>query len=287
MAPIKMRIILPGGGVKGAFQLGFLSQVLGSGMYEVDAVYGCSIGAILAPMVSVGGLARLKAIFDGIRSVTDVVQRRTAFGMPYPDWKIVQGLSSFLQMGAYQRVKLVDTVFADLSADELVLARERCHVVAYDILNNQERWFTGGQLVDGVRCSSALWLAVPPIAFEGSLFSDGGATEVFPVTYILDHDLSQAFDGQYLFVDCDARTPYTNDAPTDGLTLMSCLQWGATTRLAEYELAKLVAQLGPSLKVVRPDANLLSGALDVDPGRMQATFNAGSAKGAEFLRAAL
>ena len=275
----RVRIILPGGGVKGAFQLGVLQELVGSGRFTVDAVYGCSIGAIMAPLVSVGNVAKMADIFDGIKALTDVVERRTWCGIPYPEWQVVQGLASFLQMGAYKQVKLVDTMFEAMTVDELASAKGKCHVVAYDVLNNAERWFSGEELVQGVRCSSALWLAVPPVRFKGSLYSDGGATEIFPVTYILDHELSEPFDGIYLFIDCDARTPFTNAEPTDGLTLMSYLQWGAATRLAEFELVRLQGVLGDKLTVIRPDANLLASALDIDPARMKATFAAGVAKG--------
>lgn len=281
----KVRIILPGGGVKGAFQLGALSVILGSGRFEVDAVYGCSVGAILAPLIAAGNVAKITEIFNGIKSIDDVVERRTLWGMiPYPDWPVVQGLATLVQLGAYKSIKLVDVAFQNITAAELLLAKQRCHVVAYDILSNTERWFTGAELKDGVKCSSALWLAVPPVSYGGTLYSDGGATEVFPVTYILNHDIQEPFDGVYIFVDCDARTPFTNAVPGDGLTLMSCLQWGAATRLAEYELAKLQTQLGASLYLVRPTANLLSSALDINPERMKATYDAGVAKGALFLQ---
>ena len=278
----RLRVILPGGGVKGAFQLGALTAILGTGRYTIDAVYGCSIGAILAPLVSVENVAKITTLFNGIRDVSDVLQRRTWLCglVEYPEWTVVQGLSSFLQLGAYQSVKLVDTMLQSLTQEELALAQSRCHVVAYDLLNNQERWFTGSELAVGVRCSSALWLAVPPISYGGTLYSDGGATEVFPVTYILEHELSgPAFDGVYVFIDCDARTPYTTPAPTDGLSLMSALQWAAASRLAEFELQRLKRELLSPLEIIRPASNLLNSALDIDPARMKATFDAGAAAG--------
>jgi len=279
----KLRIILPGGGVKGAFQLGVLQEILGSGWFEVDAVYGCSVGAILAPLVAAENVPKMTSIFDGIKTLDDVVERRTWCGIPYPDWTVVQGLASFLWMGAYASVKLVDVMLDALTPEERALAQARCHVVAYDVERNAERWFTGAELATGVRCSSALWLAVPPIAYDGSTYSDGGATAVFPVDYILEHGVREPFDGLTLFVDCDARTPYTNPAPADGLTLMSDLQWAAATRLAAFELARLQAELPVPAVIIRPDANLLTSAFDIDPARMKATFNAGVAKGKAFV----
>lgn len=65
---------------------------------------------------------------------------------------------------------------------------------------------------------------------------------------------------------------------------MSYLQWGAATRLAEFELDRLRVALGARLTVIRPDANILASALDIDPARMKATFEAGAVKGRAALR---
>ena len=280
--------MLPGGGVRGSFQVGALSAILGSGKYTIDAVYGCSVGAILAPLVAAENVDKLKTLFTSIQSLGDVVQRHTLLCglVACPDWPIALGLASFLWLGAYQSIKLVDAMFAVVEPAELAVAKARCHVVAYDVLRNVERWFTGDELVQGVRCSSALWLAVPPVSYSGTLFSDGGATAVFPVNYVIDHAVKAPFDGAYLFLDCDARLPFTAPAPTDGLTLMSDLQRAAATRLANFEYAQLQAALSCGtnpLILVRPDVNLLQSALDIDPTRMRASFDAGVAKGTAFL----
>ena len=78
---------------------------------------------------------------------------------------------------------------------------------------------------------------------------------------IIDHDLNTKFDGMYLFIDCDTRKPYINTVPTDGLTLMSYLHWGASLRLSELELAKLNDKLNDNLNnnlvIIRPEINIL------------------------------
>ena len=178
----------------------------------------------------------------------------------------------------YKSVKFVDTVYSQMNQAEIQIAQSRCHVVAFDILNNSERWFTGQELRDGIRCSSALWLATPPISYQNSLYSDGGVTEVFPLDYITQHDANTSFNGQYFFIDCDARVPYKNPVPTDGLTMMSQLQWAAASRLADIELAQFQERM-LNLTIVRPSQNILLSALDINPERMQQTFQAGYTKG--------
>lgn len=279
---IKLRVMLPGGGVKGCFQLGFLSEILSSNKFEIDSVYGCSIGAILAPFVANNNVNPLIETFNNIKDIGDVVEERKILGITISN-KILLGLFAFFKLGAYKSIKLVDKVYNLLTADQVKIAQERCHVVSYDILNNVETWFTGEDLRMGIKCSSALWLAVPPINYKNGLYSDGGVTEVFPVTYIIEHDLNTKFDGIYLFIDCDPRKPYTNTIPTDGLTLMSDLHWGASLRLSEFELSKLCENLTNNLIIVKPDNNILSNALDINQDRMKETFNQGVLKGTQFM----
>ena len=281
---IPLRVILPGGGVKGCFQIACLQEILASDKYTVDAVYGCSIGAILSPFVATQNLQPLVTMFRGIRSINDVVQRRTLFGRPLPSWKWLMGMLAFLKLGAYESIKICPELWNMLTPEMILEAQQKCHAVAYNITSDTETWFTGTNLETGITCSSALWLAVPPVSFEGSLYSDGGSVEVFPVDYILDHEMNTNFLGEYLFIDCDARKPYTNPNPTDGMTLMSYLQWGASLRLSAFELQKLQDNLQNKLTVIRPDVNFLTSALDIDPARMEQTFQAGTYKGNAFLQ---
>ena len=45
-------VVLCGGGIKGAFQAGFLYALLESGKYEIDNIYAVSVGALIAPLLA-------------------------------------------------------------------------------------------------------------------------------------------------------------------------------------------------------------------------------------------
>lgn len=283
--PIKLRVMLPGGGVKGAFQLGVLTEILASKMFTIDAVYGTSIGALMAPLIANEDIATLKNVFDNIHNIEDVVNCWSVLGMPVTSSYMV-ALFSLFCLGGYQSIKLADTLEHVLTPEQLKIAEDKCHVVAYDILLNKERWFSGSELLVGVRCSSALWLAVPPVPYDGTFFSDGGVTEIYPVDYIVQHhNTDPTFDGLYLFVDCDKRgvsKPATS-LPSNGLVLMNSLHTAATMSLAEFELNRLREMMGEKMFIIRPDENILNSALDIDQERMKQTYEAGRAKGKAFL----
>ena len=75
------------------------------------------MASLVAPLVAAGNVAKMAAIFDTIKGVSDVVNQRTLLcGMvPFPDWSIVNGLSAFFAMSAYQSVKLVNTMLQSLT----------------------------------------------------------------------------------------------------------------------------------------------------------------------------
>lgn len=283
--PIKLRVMLPGGGVKGAFQLGVLTELLESKMFTIDAVYGTSIGALMAPLIANEDVATLKRVFDDIHNIEDVVNCWTVLGMPVTSSYMV-ALFSLFNLGGYESIKLADTLESVLTSEQLRIAEEKCHVVAYDILHNQERWFSGSELLVGVRCSSALWLAVPPISYDGSFYSDGGVTEIYPVDYVLNHHNTEpTFDGLYLLVDCDKRgePKHNTTKPSNGLVLMNSLHTAASTRLAEFELNRVRDLMGEKMFIIRPDMNILLGSLDINQDRMKQTYEMGRVKGKEFL----
>jgi predicted acylesterase/phospholipase RssA len=283
----KLRIMLSGGGVRGIFQVGALAEILGSGRYVVDRVYGCSVGAIIAPFVASGTLDRAEAMLKDIHSILDIVERRRVPGgfAPLPDWGWVNALCAFFGMGLYRRITLVDRMKAAFSADEWEALKDRCFVVAYDVVRDQQTWFSGDELMPGIACSSALWLAVPPVEYAGGLFTDGGVVELFPVTHI-DAAEDDDFDGEYLFVDCDTRVAEGIAAPTDGLSLMGALAWAAASRLAAAELDRVAGEMaaaGRVFHVIRPDVNRFTSAFDIDAAKITQAYEDGRLKGAKFV----
>jgi hypothetical protein len=273
----KLRVLLPEGGAYGCFQVGCITEILKSGKYTIDRVYGCSIGAILAPFVATENVDLMLDLFKEIKSIDDVVVKR-----PYIP-NLLLPLFAFFNWGAYQGIKLVDTVFHSLSYREVKHAQTKCHVVAYDLVDCKPCWFTGEDLKEGIRCSSALWLAVPPVEFKNSVFSDGGVTGMFQDQYILNDLLNDDFDGEYIYIDCKARINKKTHVPTNALDLINNFHSMALSRISILELEQFKQKLGHPFTIIRPDADILLGSLDINPERMEATLQEGVRKGREFL----
>jgi len=275
MNKIPVRISLPGGGVKSAFQVGFLIELFKSDKYVIDAVYGTSSGAIMAPLVANEKWKDLYDMFINIKNIGDVFKRRRFI----PD--LLAPIFAFFKLGAFKKIILVDKVFDSLKQEEILTARNKCHVAAYDLLNNNQDYFTGENLKDGIVASCALWLAVPPITLNDKLYIDGGVTELFPADYIKQHDTN--YSGIYLLIDCASRKNVPAPKPKNAVDLLSNLQWASTIRLSELELSKLREYLKDRCIIIRPDVDILTSPLDIDKDRMLQTYEMGVQKAKEFL----
>ncbi len=272
-----IRISLPGGGVKSAFQLGFLIELFKSNKYKVESVYGTSSGAIMAPLVANEKWEDLYNIFMNINSINDIFDKRRFV----PD--ILAPFFAFFKLGAYKKINLVDKVFDLLTDVELSIAREKCHVAAFDLLNNKQDYFTGEKLKDGIIASSALWLAVSPIKLDDKLYIDGGVVELFPSDYIKESEIKSKYEGLYIFIDCANRKNAPVRKPKNALDLLNDLQWASTIRLSKIELSKLKDILKDRFIIIRPDEDILTSPLDINRKKMLQTFEMGVQKAKEFL----
>jgi predicted acylesterase/phospholipase RssA len=283
----KLRIMLSGGGVRGIFQVGVLTEILQSDKYIVDRVYGCSVGSLIAPFVAANQMSKITDMLMNINSIYDIVERRTLAGVNLPNWSILNAFYTFIGLGLYKRISLVDKVVSCFSKEEWDELKNKCFVVSYDILNDKQVWFSGDELQKGIECSSALCLAVPPIPYKDGLFTDGGIVELYPVTHIEDNpDSTEPFEGEYLFVDCDTRQPYKVETPTNGLSLMSDLTWGAACRLATVELQNVERQMKQNNQIfhtIKPEVNYFTNAFDIDQSKMTKSYEDGRLKGLQFL----
>jgi predicted patatin/cPLA2 family phospholipase len=279
----KIRIILPGGGVRGCFQLGVLHKFLESKKFMIDKVFGTSIGAILAPFVACESITTIKTYFDNITCITDVIQPHQIFGINMTS-KFMLGLFVFLKMGAYKSIKIIDFIKNSLSKQQMMIAQQKCHVVAYDILNHTNTWFSGESLFEGIRCSSALFVAIPPIKYNNTLYTDGGITEQYPLDYILEKHDTDPFDGLYYFIDCSTRKSLPTPKPSNIFVFIWQLLCTPSNRLCEFELDKMKKVFGNKLVIIRPETDILLNALDCDHDRMKQTFDNGYELASHFLQ---
>ena len=65
--PLRMGVVLAGGGAKGAYQIGCLRALQDAGLSPLDAISGASVGAIHGVMLAAGRLDEADAIWRRAR----------------------------------------------------------------------------------------------------------------------------------------------------------------------------------------------------------------------------
>lgn len=277
----RVRLILTGGGVKGAFQAGFISNLLHSNKYDIDAVYATSVGAILAPLVTSNKPDVIQHIIDSLSNINDIVEPWPWYYFP----NITRTLLVMFKKGRYKSIKIIDSIWKSLTKEEQELAASKCRIVAWDINNRRPRIFGDNgpeELYHGIKASCALWLLVPPYKYNYNCYCDGGAGEIFPLDYILDQDKN--YDGEYILIDCSARyiVPLYQ-TPKNALELMYELQWVSTELLAIKDISELKRRLGDRLDVVYPCESIFTHSLEVDKNKLKLSFLMGREKCCDYM----
>lgn len=160
----RVALALGSGGARGYAHLGVL-QVLEERGYEVVAVAGTSMGAL------VGGLYAAGRIDPYTEWVTGLTQ--------YDVWRL---LDMNLGGGGAIRAERIFTRVAEILDGALI---EDCAVpftaVATDLNNRREVWFQRGPVATAIRASVAIPSLVTPIVVDGRLLVDGGLMNPVPI----------------------------------------------------------------------------------------------------------
>lgn len=281
--PTKLWIILPGGGVRGVFQLGFIDGLLTKHTknIEIQRVYGTSVGAIMSPLIASCRTDLFRHVIQGIRGPDDVFE-------PW-GWleSAIKLIPLFARMGAYKKVKLVDTVLdtmrTSMSPDEVDSAFSKCQVVAWDVINKKETWFGGKDLPFGMRASSALPMAVPPVDDARGFFADGGIVELYPITKAMEDYKASGSpkDVRLLLINCAQEGPRRlASKPRDILSYVTELMSDSITALATRECQLFDAQ--NNIQHVCPAHDEFTSAVDIDPAKIARAYHAGTEAGQAY-----
>lgn len=166
-------IVLGGGGVFGATQVGMLRAMLESGI-KPALVVGTSVGAIngaaIAAEPSIAGVENLAGLWASLAEagmLTDNVLARAGTLARY---------RTHLYSPAPLR-KLLHSHLPDTFA-ELAIGFQ---CVAASIERAGAHWFSSGPLTEAVMASAAVPGLLPPVVIDGEHFLDGGLVHSIPV----------------------------------------------------------------------------------------------------------
>lgn len=157
-------VVLGSGGARGYAHIGALEVIEAHG-FDVVAISGCSMGALVGGMYAAGHL-------EAYRDWVLTLRQRDVFRL------VDLSLSS---MGAIRGDKLFATVgemVGDVAIEDLPIPYT---AVATDLLSQREVWFQDGPLADAIRASVAIPSLLAPVITDNQLLVDGALMNPVPI----------------------------------------------------------------------------------------------------------
>ncbi|NNC78358.1 MAG: serine protease [Woeseiaceae bacterium] len=157
-------LVLGSGGARGLTHIGVIRELEEQG-YEIAAIVGCSIGALVGGVYAAGRLDDLEDWFSGITKLN-----------------ILQLLDfSWGRRGLVKGDRIIDAmidVVGDSKIEELSVPYT---AIATDIGSGREVWLRSGQLFDAIRASISLPMFFTPFKYKGMQLIDGGVVNPVPI----------------------------------------------------------------------------------------------------------
>jgi NTE family protein len=177
-------LALGAGGAKGLAHIGAIEELEAQG-FEIVAIAGCSMGALIGGIRAAGKLAIYR---DWVCSLDkfDVL-------------KLVDWSFSFAGGGLIKGEKIIGAMLdlvGDVRIEDLPITFT---AVATDLEREREVWLTRGSLFDAVRASIAIPTLFRPHLINGRLLVDGALLNPVPVTPLIrepaDYVIAISIDG--------------------------------------------------------------------------------------------
>jgi NTE family protein len=274
-------LVLSGGGVKGAYQVGALRKWIHEDGNDYDIFCGTSVGALNSSYLSQFPRGETKAAWEALRGLwgrvneTNVKKRWFPFGL----------LSALWKSSAYDSEPLQRWVLSELDEAKIKASRKHLRVVACS-------WNTGATKVaterakdisQWVLASSSYPVLLRPIPLRGQLWTDGGLRVVTPLGEAIragakhvdvimcshpDHSAPFDPDGKAAI---PAFLQRAIDVCNDAVMVADLKTCGLKNQLAELKpkYAKV------TIRLLQPKVRLIEDSLDFAPEGIERMINLG------------
>ena len=161
----RVALVLGSGGARGYAHIGVIDELEARG-YEIAAISGCSMGALIGGIYAAG---KLQGYRDWVRRLDylDVLRLVDVTWSP---------------MGAMRGSKVMsklESLIGDTRIEDLPIPFT---TVATDLNRQREVWFQSGSLLDAIRASIAVPGVITPVHRGDQVLVDGGLLNPLPIT---------------------------------------------------------------------------------------------------------
>ena len=157
-------LVLGSGGARGYAHIGAIEVLLERG-YEIVAIAGCSMGALIGGIYATGRLQDYKDWVTGLGQFDVLKLLDISLSSP----GAIRGEKIF---------SIVNDLIGDVRIEDLSLSYT---AVATDLLAHKEIWFQEGPLHQAIRASVAIPSLLTPVLLGGRVLVDGGVLNPLPI----------------------------------------------------------------------------------------------------------
>ena len=165
----KISLALDSGSAKGMAHIGVIETLEKEG-YQITAVAGSSMGAIVAAYFCLGKLDILKSWLTGLNKKSTFKTLDFSFSGGFIGGKKL--------MQAFEE-HLGDAVFSDTKIP--------LYITATNLDTGKERIFSEGSIIHAIRASISVPGVMRPYLYEGNYYVDGAVTNPLPVDVLHNH----------------------------------------------------------------------------------------------------
>ena len=184
---IKIHFILPGGGVRGAFQAGFLYQLFTKyrDTFEIARIDGTSVGSLNGFLV-LNNIEELKNIWLNINSINDLFINWSDQYMIGPLTSMYHG---FHNNGLFSNEKIMDNLklhSQDTWPSYTDEYKNKYSCVVTDMHCASTKYIQGDNehIIEYITASASPWIISNPVEINGIPYTDGCLLETYPIKHI-------------------------------------------------------------------------------------------------------
>lgn len=179
-----IHFILPGGGVRGSFQAGFLwcLRTHYENLYTINKIDGTSVGALNGFAFILNDIDQIKNIWFNINSIDDIFNSYS----DKPIWgKIKSIYNGFYEKSVCQNdglKKIINDNILNIDRDKLKLY----NCVVTNVYKGIYEYIHGDNdnIVDYIVASASPWIIAPPVPIDNYIYIDGGLMQTYPIENI-------------------------------------------------------------------------------------------------------
>jgi len=176
----KKALVLIGGGVRGAFQIGILQHLLKRKGEQFDIVTGTSVGALNGAFLSQYNKADMAKGIDRLEDLWRSIDNESI----RTHWSPFSYLHALWSQSLYNSKPLRDLIDQSLDEDKIRASDVELSVLAVSLKTGDAKHFDGKhpEIKTAVKASSAFPVFFEPVKLAGELYVDGGARESAPLS---------------------------------------------------------------------------------------------------------